>query len=139
MASPFDRDGLAVAGSSLRGQRNLLRSSQVLPGEAARIGNDVGKRAGHDDLPAAHAWAGTKIDDEVRAPHGFFIVLHHQHRVAHVAQALQAVEEAVVVARMQADARFIKYVKHADQAAADLARQANALGLAAGQRRGTAF
>ena len=36
---------------------------------------------------------------------------------------------------MQADARFIEDVEHADQAAADLACQADPLGLAAGQRR----
>ena len=47
-------------------------------------------------------------------------------------------EQAVVVARMQADGRLVEDVEHADQAAADLAGQADALGLAAGERRGGA-
>ena len=47
-------------------------------------------------------------------------------------------EQPIVVARMQADARFIENVEHADQAAADLAGQADALRFAAGERRGGA-
>ena len=47
-------------------------------------------------------------------------------------------EQAVVVARVQADARLVEDVEHADEAAADLAGQADALGLAAGERRGRA-
>ena len=40
---------------------------------------------------------------------------------------------------MQADARLIEDVEHADQAGADLPGQANALGLAAGEARGRAI
>ena len=47
-------------------------------------------------------------------------------------------EQAVVVARVQADARLVEDVEHADEPAADLAGQADALGLAAGERRGGA-
>ena len=50
----------------------------------------------------------------------------------------QAAQQAVVVARVQADARLVEDVEHADQAAADLPGQADALGLAAGERRGGA-
>ena len=60
------------------------------------------------------------------------------HRVAHVAQPLQRREQPVVVARVQADRRFVEDVEHADQAAADLAGQADALRFAAGERRGGA-
>ena len=49
--------------------------------------------------------------------------------------SLERVEQPVVVARVQADRRFVEDVEHADQAAADLAGQANALRLAAGERR----
>ena len=44
-------------------------------------------------------------------------------------------EEPAIVARMQADGRFIENVEHAGQAAADLAGEADALGFAAGERR----
>ena len=48
---------------------------------------------------------------------------------------VERVEQPVVVARVQADRRLVEDVEHADQAAADLAGQADALRLAAGERR----
>ena len=48
---------------------------------------------------------------------------------------MQRGQQPVVVARVQADRRLVENVQHADQAAADLPGQANALRLAAGQRR----
>ena len=56
-------------------------------------------------------------------------------RVAEVAQARQRVEQARVVALVQADRRLVEDVEHADQRAADLGRQPDALRLAARQRR----
>ena len=47
-------------------------------------------------------------------------------------------QQPLVVARVQADARLVEDVQHADQAAADLPGEADALGLAAGERRGGA-
>ena len=48
---------------------------------------------------------------------------------------LQRLQQPVVVARMQADGRFVEHVEHAGQAAADLAGEADALRFAAGERR----
>ena len=70
--------------------------------------------------------------------HRVFVVLDDDHRVAHVAKASERVEQPVVIARVQADRRFVENVEHADQSAADLARQPNALRFAAGKRRGSA-
>ena len=95
-------------------------------------------RAVRDDFAAAHAGAGAEIDDVVGRPHRVFVVLDDDDRVAHVAQLRERVEQPVVVARVQADRRLVEDVQHADQAAADLAGQANALRLAAGERRGRA-
>ena len=50
----------------------------------------------------------------------------------------ERVEQPLVVARVQADRRLVENVEHADQAAADLAGQADALRFAAGERRGRA-
>jgi hypothetical protein len=60
-------------------------------------------------------------------------MLDHDHRVAQVAQAGEGAEQAFVVALVQADRRLVEHVHHADQAGADLAGQADALRLAAGQ------
>ena len=87
----------------------------------------VSSGAGGDDLAAAHAGAGAEIDDVVGRPHRVFVVLDDDDRVAQVAQLRERVEQPVVVARVQADRRLVENVEHADQAAADLAGQADAL------------
>ena len=58
-------------------------------------------------------------------------MLDHQHGVAQVAQTLERGEQPVVVALVQADARFIQHIQHADERRADLRGQADALRLAA--------
>src|SRR5437879_8141880 len=85
--------------------------------------------------------AGTRsqIYDVVSRPNRFLVVLHDQHRVAEVAQLLQRREQTRVVALMQADRRLIEDVQHADQAAADLRREADPLGLSTRERHRRAF
>jgi len=63
------------------------------------------------------------------------IVLDHDHRVADVAQMLEGGEQLAVVALVQSDRRLVEHVDHARQLAADLAGEADALPLAAGERR----
>ena len=55
-------------------------------------------------------------------------------RCCPVAQALEAVEQAVVVARVQADRGLVEDVEHAHQARAHLGREPDALPLAARER-----
>jgi hypothetical protein len=88
---------------------------------------------GHQ-VAAALAGAGADVDDVVGAADGVFVVLHHHQRVALVAQLVQRVQQDAVVARMQADGRFVQHVAHALQVAAQLRRQADALRLAAAER-----
>ena len=92
-----------------------------------------------DDFAAAHAGAGAEVDEVVGRPHRVFVVFDDDDRVAQVAELGERVEQPLVVARVQADRRFVEDVQHADEAAADLAGQANALRFAAGKRRGRAF
>ena len=58
-------------------------------------------------------------------------MLYHNHGVTQVAQMNQGREQALVIALVQADGRLVEDVHDADQSRADLAGQANALGLAA--------
>ena len=81
---------------------------------------------------------GPRSIDPVGGAHRLLVVLDDQHRVAQVAHALQRLDQAGVVARVQADARLVQHVQHADQARADLRRQPDALRLAAGERAGRA-
>ena len=76
---------------------------------------------------------GAKIHHPVGAADGVLVVFHHDHGVAQVPQLEQHLDQLVVVALMQADAGFVQNVHHPHQLAADLAGQADALALAAGE------
>ncbi len=113
----------------------LPRACKILPGERLRVAFDLPRRALRDQFAAQPSRAGTEIDHVIGALDGFGVVLDHQHGVAQVAQTRQRIEQPVVVARMQADGRFIEHVQHTAQLRADLRGQTNALRFAAGKRR----
>ena len=91
-------------------------------------------RAADHDLAAVLAGAGADVDDVVGDRDRVLVVLDDDHGVAEVAQPDQRLDEAVVVALVQADRRLVEHVQHADQAGADLDGQPDALRLAAGER-----
>src|SRR5690606_39418839 len=62
------------------------------------------------------------------------VVLDDDHGIAEIAQMEQRLEQALVVALMQADRRLVEDIHHADEPGADLARETDALRLAAGKR-----
>ncbi len=78
-------------------------------------------------MPAFDAGAGAEVDDQVGRAHRVFVMFNDDQRVAGVAQFDQRFDQAVVIVGMQADRRLVENVKHADQPAADLARQTNPL------------
>ncbi len=97
------------------------------------------RRSLRDDLTAVLARAGPEVEQVVGRAHRLLVVLDDDHRVAEIAQALERRDQLRVVALVQADRRLVEDVEHADQRRADLRRQADALRLAAGQRRGGAI
>ncbi len=73
----------------------------------------------------------------IRTADGVFVVFDHDHRVALALQGVQRVQQQPVVARMQADGRFVEDVADAAQIGTELGGQADALRFAARQcRRG---
>ena len=109
--------------------------AQIRPGDGALLLADL-RRACRGRRPGRRARRrGAEVEQLVGAGDHFLVVLDHQQRVAEVAKFVERLDQAQVVARMQADRRFVEHVQHAGEAAADLARQANALRLAAGERR----
>ena len=82
--------------------------------------------------------AGTRpdVDDPVRRADGLLVVLDDDDRVAEVAQPGQRVDQTPVVALVQPDRRLVEHVQRADQTGPDLAGEADALRLAAGERAG---
>ena len=77
---------------------------------------------------------GPEIEDVIGAANGVFVVLDDEHGVAEVAQAFECARRALVVALVQADARLVEDIEHADEAGADLGGQPDALRFAAAQR-----
>ena len=88
-----------------------------------------------DHAAAELAGAGAEVDHVVRAPDRVLVVLDHHQRVALRLELLQHVEQDLVVAVVQADGRLVEDVAHAAQVGAELRREADALRLAAGERR----
>gem|GEM_PF-3061300 len=118
----FDADRSAGRRPAFLGQLDLSVAGQVPGGHARRVGDDIRRRSGRDNLAAANSRSRTEIDQEVRRAHRLLVVLNDEDRVPHVAQPLQAAEQPFVVARVQSDGRLVQDVEHADQPAADLAR-----------------
>ncbi len=130
-----DRQKAAIGGLPLGGDRDLLAAGEIRAGYALAAAGEFRQISLGDDIPALDAGTGTEIDEEVGRAHGVLVVLDDDDRVADVPQTLQRGDQAIVVARMQTDRRLVQDVEHADQPRADLRRQADALGLAAGERR----
>ena len=66
-------------------------------------------------LAASSPCLGTDVHHVVGREHHVFVVLHHNHRVADVAQLFQTGDEALVVALVQADARLVEDIEHVDE------------------------
>ena len=79
------------------------------------------------------AGAGAQVDDAVGAFHHDLVMLDHEQRVALVPERLERADEPFVVARVQADGRFVEHVEHAGEIGPELRGEADPLGLAAGE------
>ena len=102
------------------------------------VGGDLRRRPLGDDLAAVNARAGPDVDDVIGGENRVLVMLDDDHRVAEFAQAPQRVQEARVVALVQADRGLVEHIEHAGEAGADLGGQADALALAARQSAGGA-
>ena len=133
----LDRQPAAALGGRLApdlGHRDLAEAREILAGEAGAVAHHVLGRALGDDVAAVRAGARAHVDQMVGGADRVLVVLDHQHRVAEVAQAGQRLQQAVVVALVQADRRLVQHIEHAGQARADLGGQPDALAFATRQR-----
>ena len=115
-----------------------LAASQVVARDGVLGLENAFRLALVDHFPAVLAGARADVDEPVGFTDGVLVVLHHDQRVAQVAQLFQRGDQALVVALVQADGRLVQHVKHTSQAGTDLGGQADALRLAARQRAGGA-
>ncbi len=128
-------DGTAAGIAALGRQLDLFLAGEIRSGHGLVGGRDLLGRAGGDHVTAELACAGAHVDDVVRGTDGVLVVLDHDDGVALVTQALQRLDQTVVVALVKADGRLVQDVEHAHEASADLCGEADALRLAARERR----
>ena len=130
------RQRFSVGASPRLGHGNPRLPRKILPGQRSWIRFNFRRRACGHQIPACLSGAGSQVHHVVRAADRFFVMLHHKHRVAQIAQRFQRVQQAAVVARVQANRRFIEHVEHAAQPRTNLRGQPDALRLAAGKSCG---
>ncbi|OIQ69704.1 hypothetical protein GALL_486910 [mine drainage metagenome] len=103
-------------GGALAGYFYLQGLCQILAGQRCRVGFDLLECALRHDAPTVHPRARPQIDDVVGGTHHVFVMFNHQHAVANVPQMLEGVNQAVVVALVQANAGFVEHVHDTGQA-----------------------
>ncbi len=99
------------------------------------VGQELGGRALKNHVAAVFARPQTQIDHVVGRANRFLVVLDDDDGVAEIAQPGQRRQECAIVALMKTDGRLVEDVEHASEIRANLGGQANALSLAARQRR----
>ena len=97
-------------------------------------GENLGGRAFGNNLSAMNTRTRPNIHDIIGLQNRVFVMLHHDHGIADVAQAFEGFEQAFIVALMQADGRLIQYIEHARQARPDLRSKTDPLAFSARQR-----
>ena len=114
--------------------RDGAAAGEVIGGQAGLAGEEVVERACADHFAAVDAGAGAHVDDMVGASGSLSSSCSTTSTVLpRPLQALEGFEQAVIVLLVEADRRLVEDVEHARQAGADLAGEADALALAAGQ------
>ncbi|OIQ70807.1 hypothetical protein GALL_475780 [mine drainage metagenome] len=118
--------------ASRQGIRHLPRPIQILPGQGTALQSLLHRALEHDP-PAALTRSGADLDHPVGRTHELRIVLDHQQRIARILQPRQHAAQAVEVARVQPDRRFVEHEQRLRQRRAQRRRQVDALHFPPGQ------
>ncbi len=106
-------------------------AGQVVAGQRQRVGDDFGGRALGDDRAAMHPGAGADVDDVVGQRMASSSCSTTSTVLPMSRRFLKRLQQAVVVALVQADGGFVEDVHDAGQPRADLRGQPDALRFAA--------
>ena len=138
LAGSGNGEPLAGEGARASALQHGGRTGEIAPGERLGAGHDFSRGALSNDLATQAACAGAEIENVVGVPDGLFVVLDDKNGVAQVAQFFESLDEAVIVALMEADGGLIENIEDTAEAGADLGGEADALAFAAGERGGIA-
>ena len=128
-----DQPRIARFDRPLQAHADMLAGAHIGTGQGIGRANRI-RRTVKNDLSATLAWAGAHVDQPVGRQHHRRVMLDHDQRIAGVAQALHRLDDAVHVARMQADARLVEHKQGVDQRRAKRRCQVDPLHLAAAER-----
>src|SRR5690606_12610398 len=128
-------DELTRSRTALLRNLDAPSSAQIVRRDAALRAIERARRPFEHHLAAEVSRAGSEIDDVIGRTDRLLVVLHDDDGVSEIAQVSQRLDEPLVVARVEADARLVEHVGDPRELAAELARQTDALRLAAGERR----
>src|SRR5205807_5517499 len=76
---------------------------QPKAGQRCRMVLQLPHRSGSDQSSSMDAGARPQINDVIRVPHRFLIMLHHHEGIPAVLQEVQRSEEMLIIARVQTD------------------------------------
>jgi hypothetical protein len=113
-------------------------AAKVATGERGIVAEEVLEGAVEDKIAAGFAVAGAEVEDLIGGAHDAGLVLDDDDGVAGVTEFFEDADEAVGVARVQADGRFVEDKEGVDQTRAEAGGEVDALGLAAGKGAGGA-
>ena len=113
--STFDKQAVTVTRTTVFRYGDALLTRQILSGNGFRTVHYLLGRTCGDDLTALLAGARTHVQDIIGGHHGLFVVLHDKNGVPQIAQVLQGLDQAGIIALMQADAGLIQYIEHPHQ------------------------
>ena len=117
-----------------RWQPYCTSAGQVVRGERSRRREHLFRAPPRDDPTAVLAGTGTEVEQSVGLLHDLRIVLHHEQRVAGVAQPVHDADDALHIAGMQSDRGFIQHEQGVHQRSAERGGEVDALHLTARQR-----
>ena len=115
--------------SPFRGDLDRLSSRQIRARNGFGIPHHLRGSSRGNDLATVNTRSGTDVDQIVRLHHGFLVVLYHDHGVPKITKLLQGTDQLGVIPLMQADARLIQNIQHADQRRSNLGCQTDSLRL----------
>ena len=121
----------AVAFATL-GYRNEIIAIEIACGEGVAL-KHLGWCALKHHFSAFASSSRTDVHHIVCGKHHVFVVLHHHHCVARVAELSERMNEAHVVALVKSDGGFVEDVEHIDQLRTNLCGKANALTFTTGE------
>ena len=136
MSSPADLDHAArITLAAFFGDRDLQAAAQILCRQTLCRFDDLGRMPFDDHFTATNTRTRPEIDQVIALAHRVFIVLDHDDGIPDIAKVLKRADQAIVIARMEANRWLVQNVKNSNQSGTDLTGQANPLGLATRQSR----